>query len=576
MNKYKSSTIFFALRRFLLFVFQNFPIAYLALIAIAVGILLEYLALSLMIPLGGGTQGVSLSIAQFWRQFAETIGLPDEPRVWLWLFLLTLGLRILIGLIQVALNTKVSKLIHSTLSSSSFSSVVSELPIRDIYKNSVGHYMALAGDDSIRVGQLFFSFLQILSASLSAAIGLFALFLFDLNAFMIILAFLFCSGAILSSLIRKVLSLSSRSRVLSKEVVSVFVDALNGLRSIRSIAAEKYVNLKYGATLNQYTKTLYSIDIFNHSSRTLPGLLLIVIGLIILFPGFQLAGDVPVIFFFTVIAIIIRILSFLGIVVFSAGRIVADIGAIYDLGHIMSLPRTQQIAKDKALIESVREIDIFNLSCGYIDGKDIIKKVSCELRAGKVYAVIGASGSGKSTLSDALLGHLRPTSGGIFIGKVSYDEISTMSLRQKIVLVEQQTRIFSGNIRENIQFGFNATTGQIKGAVKVAGLDEFAGELDDWLDTILEYQGANLSGGQRQRIGIARAVLREPDVLILDEATSALDFQTRDLVLTSLRERFVDKILIFITHDPMIANSADEVWTLKGGGLSIQNRGKKV
>lgn len=570
MTQNRTSAIFFAFRRFLLFVFQNFPIAYWALAIMALGIFFEYLALSLMIPLSGGGQGISLAIAQIWRQFAAHIGLSDEPRVWLWLFLLALGLRIFIGLIQVGLNAKVSKLIHSALSSSSFSSVVSDVPMKDIYKHSVGHYMALAGDDSIRVGQLFFSFLQILSALLSAAIGLFALYLYDTNAFMTIAAFLLCCAAILGSLIRRMLSLSSKSRVLAKEAVSVFVDVLNGLRSIRSMVAERYVNLKYGATLHRYTRILYEIDIYNHSSRTLPGLLLIVVGLVLLFPGAGLAEDVSVVFFFTVIAIIIRILSFLGVAVFSAGRIVADIGAIYDLGHIMDLPKSQYMAKDKVAIEAVKEINISNLSCGYVDGKNIISRMSGVFRAGKVYAVIGGSGSGKSTLSDVLLGLLRPASGGISIGKVDYDEITPLSLRQKVVLVEQQTKIFNGSIRENIEFGFNAADAEIKAAVQVAGLDEFVMGLLDGLETRLEYQGANISGGQRQRIGLARAILRKPEVLILDEATSALDSQTRDVVLESLRAQFKDKILIFITHDAKITGLADEVWSLKGGELSIQ------
>jgi ATP-binding cassette subfamily B protein len=242
------------------------------------GILLEYLALSLMIPMGGGGQGLGLSVAQVWREFAVYAGLPDDPRVWIWLFLLTLGLRIFVGLIQVGLNSKISKLIHATLSSTSFSSVVSDVPLQDIYKHSVGYYMGLAGDDSIRIGQLFFSFLQLLSALLSAAIGLFALYLYSANVFVAIIIFLLCCSVILGTLAKGMLSLSSKSRDLSRDAASVFVDVLNGLRSIRSMTAEGYVNWKYRETLRRYTTILFEVDLYNHSSRTLPGLLLIAIG----------------------------------------------------------------------------------------------------------------------------------------------------------------------------------------------------------------------------------------------------------------------------------------------------------
>jgi ATP-binding cassette subfamily B protein len=99
-------------------------------------------------------------------------------------------------------------------------------------------------------------------------------------------------------------------------------------------------------------------------------------------------------------------------------------------------------------------------------------------------------------------------------------------------------------------------------------------ELSAGLDTRLDYQGANLSGGQRQRVGLARALVRQPDVLILDEATSALDGHTRDAVMSSLRETFRDRILILITHDERIWRTADEVWCIEGGTLSIRSKEK--
>lgn len=112
----------------------------------------------------------------------------------------------------------------------------------------------------------------------------------------------------------------------------------------------------------------------------------------------------------------------------------------------------------------------------------------------------------------------------------------------------------------------------MRAAVEVAGLSEFIRSLPNGLETRLDYQGANLSGGQRQRIGLARAIVRQPDVLILDEATSALDGQTRDMVLQHLRELFHDKILLFITHDNHIIQSVDEVWHIKNGKLMIEKR----
>jgi ABC-type bacteriocin/lantibiotic exporter with double-glycine peptidase domain len=138
--------------------------------------------------------------------------------------------------------------------------------------------------------------------------------------------------------------------------------------------------------------------------------------------------------------------------------------------------------------------------------------------------------------------------------------------------VEQQTRMFSGTVRENIAFGLAVTDSEMRTAVDAAGLQDFLSALPDGLETRLDYQGANISGGQRQRIGLARAIVRQPDVLVLDEATSALDSQSRDMVVEHLRQIFRRGILVFITHDNNIIRTTDEVWHLKKGKLVVETR----
>jgi ATP-binding cassette subfamily B protein len=139
-----------------------------------------------------------------------------------------------------------------------------------------------------------------------------------------------------------------------------------------------------------------------------------------------------------------------------------------------------------------------------------------------------------------------------------------------VVLVEQQTRIFSGSVRENIAFGLTPSDAELRVAIETSCLGEFIDSLPQGLDTLLDYQGANFSGGQRQRIGLARAIVRQPDMLILDEATSALDGLTRDIVLKHLKNMYRNKILLFITHDNNVIKTVDEVWSIKKGGLIIE------
>ena len=443
--------------------------------------------------------------------------------------------------------------------------------MHEIYRQSVGHYMALAGDDSIRVGQLYFSLIQALSALLAALIGLVVLFLFSQPIFVFTIIFLIVCAVILGLFMRRVIAYSLQSALLSREASTAFVEALNGLRSIRSMGGEGYVSDKYRVAVYRYAKLLFTIDVYNHSSRTLPGLLLLIAAIVILFPGAQFVGDISVVYFFTVTTLLVRVLSFLGVAVYSGGRVAVDIRAVLDLDQIIAPPIPTHPSHGKLpILCSVNTISMANMSCGYVNEQPVLMDITAQLSAGRCYALVGKSGSGKSTLSDVLLGLLTPTSGKLHIDKLPYEQLDLTSLRRKVVLVEQQTRIFSGSVRENISFGLALSEEDVRAAIEAAGLGEFVSELPDGLETRLDYQGANVSGGQRQRIGLARAIVRQPDVLILDEATSALDGQTRDQVLQNLKTLFRDRILLFITHDHYVIQHVDEVWHIKKGKLVIE------
>ncbi|MBT8534597.1 ABC transporter ATP-binding protein [Polynucleobacter paneuropaeus] len=561
---------------FFKYVFKNFRLAYIAIFGILVGVILEYAVLSIMIPLSvsGGAQNVrSVKVLEFWEATASFLGMPNDPATWLWFFLLLFGLRMIVGLLQIILNTSVSKQIHAALSASTFSEVISTVPMSEIYTRSIGYYMGLAGDDSIRVGQLFFSFIQMVAALLAALVGLAVLYLYSVDVFIFTIIFLVICGLILGILLDKVLILSVESAQFSREAATAFVEAFNGLRSIRSMAGEGYVNSRYKSAVSRYAKVLLMIDVFNHASRTVPGLILLIGGLILMFPGSGLLGDISVIYFFAVTTMLVRVLSFLGVAVYSGGRVAADIRAVFDLKKIIVEAGRYQYKKIKNQpLDSVSNISLTDLSCGYTHDQPILSGVSAQMMPGTTYALIGKSGSGKSTLSDVLLGLLPPLEGYLEISGISLESIDIDSMRRRIILVEQQTRIFSASIRNNIAFGLPSTDEEIRLAVDASGLTDFVGLLPNGIDTQLDYQGGNLSGGQRQRIGLARALIRKPDVLILDEATSALDPQTRDLILKNLKEIFSDKIILFITHDQHVLEEVDEVWHIKNGRVEIERR----
>jgi ABC-type multidrug transport system fused ATPase/permease subunit len=163
------------------------------------------------------------------------------------------------------------------------------------------------------------------------------------------------------------------------------------------------------------------------------------------------------------------------------------------------------------------------------------------------------------------------------IGEVSVNasKLREWSREGRVLLVSQDVAIFNDSLRNNVCLGLQRTDADVLRACKLAGLADLIESLPDGLNTVLRYRGTNLSGGQRQRIGIARALLRSPDVLLLDESTSALDADTRDLVISNILSEFRDRIVVFVTHDTAVMERVDEVVRLDVQGAPVGTTSKQ-
>jgi ATP-binding cassette subfamily B protein len=468
--------------------------------------------------------------------------------------------------LQNALNTFVAKQIHSHLSNHVFSRVVAREPLPSIFQKSIGHYVALAGDETSKAGNIFAYFGQLFTSGLSALAGLAVLLCYSKPAFICTMAFLGVCAVLLSRSVKTILRLSSNSLVLSRSLNTNFIDALNGLRSIRSLTAEKFVIEVYRDQIRRYVRGLFLTDTVNQGTKSVPALILLLIAMIWLWPGRGNAATGHTLFFFALTTVLIRIMSALGELVTAGGKMLADIRGSTGARELI---RTGEGAWEAAGLEGsfdrVKHVELRDFSCGYSPDRPIVQGVNVTFAAGKSYALVGKSGSGKSTLADAMLGFVSGCAGDIFINGASIRDIGGEALRSRILLVEQQTRLFTGSLRENLMMGREFSPEELERSLQVAGLLEFVATLPDGVNAILQYQGANLSGGQRQRIGIARAILRRPDVLILDEATNALDPALRAGVLRALRGALSMGTIIFITHDADVLDSVDEVWSIEGG-----------
>jgi ATP-binding cassette subfamily B protein len=218
-----------------------------------------------------------------------------------------------------------------------------------------------------------------------------------------------------------------------------------------------------------------------------------------------------------------------------------------------------------------------NVTFAYHQRQPVVRYFSLTIPAGKTIAIVGATGSGKSTLVKLILRFYELQSGKITLDGIELNKLNLKDLRQAIGLVSQDVFLFHGTVAENIAYGtFDATPKQIVIAAKIAEADEFIRELPQGYETIVGERGQKLSGGQRQRIAIARAVLKNPPILILDEATSAVDNETEAAIQRSLERITKNRTTIAIAHRLSTVRNADCIYVMEQGRMIESGRHEQL
>ncbi|MBD1889437.1 ABC transporter ATP-binding protein [Coleofasciculus sp. FACHB-SPT9] len=229
-------------------------------------------------------------------------------------------------------------------------------------------------------------------------------------------------------------------------------------------------------------------------------------------------------------------------------------------------------------VASVRgEMELKNVTFAYNGRNPVIQNLSLHIPAGKTIAIVGSTGSGKSTLVKLLLRLYEIQSGTVTLDGIELRDLKLRDLRSCIGLVSQDVFLFHGTVKENIAYGSpDATEAEVIEAAKIAEAQDFILQLPQGYDTIVGERGQKLSGGQRQRIAIARAVLKDPPILILDEATSAVDNETEAAIQRSLERITVNRTTIAIAHRLSTVRNADCIYVMEQGFLVEQGRHEQL
>ena len=254
------------------------------------------------------------------------------------------------------------------------------------------------------------------------------------------------------------------------------------------------------------------------------------------------------------------------------GNIQKALAAAQRVFMIIDMPEEIAESRDaKQLPEVSGKVEFQNVSFAYDDKGNVITDLSFSVKPGEVIAIVGPSGAGKSTIANLLPRFYDVNKGDIKIDGHSVREVTLDSLREQVGIVPQETMLFNGSVYNNILYGrLDATKEEIEAAAKAANAHDFIMQLTDGYETKLGDRGVNLSGGQRQRIAIARAILKNPRILILDEATSALDTESEKLVQEALDRLMEGRTSFVIAHRLSTIQRADCILVLEHGELVEQ------
>lgn len=385
-------------------------------------------------------------------------------------------------------------------------------------------------------------------------------------------------GWVMGSIGRKLKAKSLVAQQKLGETTSQMEETLGGLRIIKAFIAEKKMSARFMKCSNELRSATMKVTMrqaLAHPVSEFLGTAVIVI--VLWFGGTLILGEnspisaAEFIYYLTILYSIINPLKELSKASYNIPRGLASMERI---DAILSAENPIVDGEKGVEIPEMQEgIEYKNLTFSYDGERNVLKNINLKIQKGKTVALVGQSGSGKSTMVDLIPRYYDVEQGEITIDGVNIKDMKVKSLRSLIGNVNQEAILFNDSFYNNITFGVeNATMEQVIEAAKIANAHDFIMATENGYDTNVGDRGCLLSGGQRQRISIARAILKNPPILILDEATSALDTESERLVQEALERLMKSRTTIAIAHRLSTIKNADEICVLRDG--EIVERGK--
>lgn len=405
----------------------------------------------------------------------------------------------------------------------------------------------------------------ILVASIVAMICLdWKLFLFTFCTFPVVIGFIDFFG-------KRIRKSGSKIQGTTADLTSVLQEVVSSARVVKSFVREPYeIDRFERENIHNFRAHMKYVRLSATLTPTIEFVAAIGVTMILWFGGNSVInGDITagaLVAFLTYAVNISNPIKRLSKVIAHIQRALAAADRVF---NVLDMPELiKNVPKAKELPHVKGNVEFQNVSFTYDTEEPILNNVSFKAEPGQVVALVGPSGAGKSTVASLLPRFYEVTDGKIIVDGYDIREVTMESLREQVGIVPQETMLFNGTVYDNILYGrLDATKEEIEAAAKAANAHHFIMELPNGYDTQLGDRGVNMSGGQRQRIAIARAILKDPQILILDEATSALDTQSERVVQEALDRLMVGRTSFVIAHRLSTIKNADKILVMEKGKI---------
>ena len=393
------------------------------------------------------------------------------------------------------------------------------------------------------------------------------LFLVTFATFPVVLFFIDSFG-------KRIRKSGSRIQEAAADITSVLQEVASSPRVIKSFVRESYEVERFDKeNMNNFRANMKYAQLSSTLTPTIEFIAAVGVSIILWYGGNSVInGSVTagsLVAFLTYAVNISNPIKRLSRVIGNIQKALAAAQRVFD---VLDLPEDIKNAPDAKELPPVKGDVRFNdVSFAYNEGEEVLSHVSFDVKPGEMIAFVGPSGAGKSTVASLLPRFYDATTGSITIDGEDIRKVTLDSLREQVGIVPQETVLFNGSVYDNILYGrLDATREEVEAAAKAANAHNFIMALPNGYETMLGDRGMNISGGQRQRISIARAILKNPQILILDEATSALDTESERVVQEALDRLMVGRTSFVIAHRLSTIKNADKIMVLEKGRLIEQ------